>query len=92
MAKFSVAHKHGHKHDEVQRRVNALAVKLKQKFGITAHWATPTLVKWTMSGASGTIQCHPGAVIVDVDLGFMLSMMKPKIESGLRDELAQALA
>lgn len=92
MAKFTVEAPHAHTAEEVRRRVVAMAGALAKRYGISSTWATPTFATWSTSGGAGSIECQPGKVRIEVDLGPFLALMRPQIEQGLRDELRAALA
>jgi putative polyhydroxyalkanoate system protein len=91
MPKFSIEHGHALGADEVKLRLQTLSERLASKYGINATWKTPTEATFKATGASGAIRCHNDKVVVDVDLGFALSMMKGQLETRIKSELEKAL-
>src|SRR5438445_8166886 len=92
MAKVTIEHPHTLSHDEVKKRLDTLNGRLSSKYGIDATWKSDTQATFKGMGASGTIQCHPDKVVVNVQLSLLLSPVKSKVESRIRQELATALA
>jgi putative polyhydroxyalkanoate system protein len=92
MPKLTIEQTHSLAADEVRRRLDTLSERLSQKYGIDARWTSDTEASVKGSGASGTIQMQPGKVVVSVDLSFVLSPVKGKVETRIRDELLRALS
>lgn len=93
MPKLNIEHPHSLPLDEVKKRLQALAERLSGKYGIEASWISPTEanVKRT-PGVTGKITCNDTKVTVFLDLSFMLSPLKDKIDSRVRKELESCLA
>lgn len=92
MPKVTVEQTHALSQDEVKKRLDAMNERLSAKFGLDARWTSDTQATFKQTGASGSIHCAPGRVVVMVDLSFALTLMKSRIEIRIRDELGKALA
>ena len=92
MPKLTIEHAHGLEAPEVRKRLDALSARLSAKYGIDAHWKSDTEATFKRTGASGSIVCHPGKVVILVDLSFALTPMKGKVENRIKEELVKALA
>ena len=92
MPKINIEHPHKLPADDVRARLDKLNQQLSSKYGIEARWSSPTRASFSRTGASGSIQCDQGRVVVQVDLSFALTPLKGKVEDRIRDELAKALA
>jgi putative polyhydroxyalkanoate system protein len=92
MAKLSIEQTHKLPHEEVRKRLEDLAARLSEKYGIDARWTSEREATVKRTGVSGTIQCGEGKVTVTLDLSFALLPLKGKIDERIRKELATTLA
>jgi putative polyhydroxyalkanoate system protein len=92
MAKVSIDHAHTLSNEEAKKRLQALADKLASKYGVDARWTSETESQLKGTGFSGKITCGEGKVSIFLDLSFMLTPMKGKIEERIREELRNTLA
>lgn len=92
MPKFTVERTHTLSADDAKTRLQSLADKLSEKYGLKSSWKSATLAEVKGTGASGTITCEAGKVSVMIDLSFALSPLKSKIEDKVKRELESALA
>jgi putative polyhydroxyalkanoate system protein len=92
MAKLTIEQAHTLSLDDVKKRLQALADRLSQKYGIEARWVTDREAHVKRTGVSGKITCTESKVTVALDLSFVLSPVKDKIESRVRQELESTLA
>lgn len=92
MPKLTIERAHSLNVDEVKSRLQGLADKLAEKYGLKATWKSATLAEVKGTGATGTISCEPNKVSVQIDLSFALSPLKGKIEDKVKRELETALA
>jgi putative polyhydroxyalkanoate system protein len=92
MAKLNIEQAHALPIEEVKKRLQLLADRLAAKYGIEAKWTSEREAALKRTGVSGKIVCHPDKVTVALDLNFMLSPLKEKIENRVRSELQTALA
>ena len=92
MAKLKIEQNHELEPAEAKRRLTELQARLAQKYGIEGKWVSDSEAHIARTGAKGTIKNEPGRVTVELDLNFLLSPMKEKIENRVRQELVTALA
>lgn len=93
MPKLNIEHPHSLPLDEVKKRLQALADRLSTKYGIEATWISPTEANVKRSpGVTGKITCTDSKVTVFLDLSFVLSPLKEKIDNRVRKELEGCLA
>ena len=92
MPKLNIEQAHSLPLEEVRKRLQGLADKLSEKYGINAEWVSQTEAKVKRTGVTGSISCSDKKVSVLLDLSFMLAPMKEKIESRVRRELETCLA
>lgn len=92
MPKLNIEQAHSLPLDEVKKRLQALADRLSAKYGIESKWVSPTEAQVKRTGVTGKITCTDSNVTVFLDLSFVLSPMKDKVESRVRRELESCLA
>lgn len=92
MPKLNIEQSHTLPLDEAKKRLQALADRLAGKYGIEASWISPTEATVKRTGVTGKITCGTERVTVALDLSFMLSPLKDKVESRVRDELKSCLS
>jgi putative polyhydroxyalkanoate system protein len=92
MPKLNIEQAHSLPVDEVKKRLEALAERLAAKYGIAASWVSPTEAQVKRTGVSGKITCSDSKVSVFLDLAFVLSPLKDKVENRVRTELKNVLA
>jgi putative polyhydroxyalkanoate system protein len=92
MAKLSIEQAHALPLDEVKKRLQALADRLGEKYGIESRWVSDREANIKRIGAKGKISCTEALVTVSLDLSFALLPLKHKIEERIRRELAESLA
>ena len=73
-------------------RLQSLADRLSEKYGINAKWVSDREAEVKRTGVSGKITCHDAKVTVFLDLSFMLNPLKERIENRVRRELETCLA
>lgn len=91
MAKLSIEQSHALPLDEVKKRLQGLADRLSEKYGINARWTSDREADIKRTGVTGKITCTDAKVTVFLDLSFMLNPLKEKIENRVRTELKTAL-
>ena len=92
MPKLNIERAHQLGAEEARKRLDALATKLSEKYGLKSTWTTPTSADVKGTGASGKITCAADKVTVFIDLSFALTPLKGKIEEKVTKELEMALA
>ena len=92
MPKLNIERSHQLGAEEARKRVDALAAKLSEKYGLKSTWTTSTCADVKGTGATGKITCAADKVTVFIDLSFALTPLKGKIEEKVIKELETALA
>ena len=92
MAKLNIEQAHALPVDEVKKRLQGLADRLSEKYGISAKWTSEREADIKRTGVSGKITCTDSKVTVFLDLSFVLNPLKEKIENRVKTELQNALA
>jgi putative polyhydroxyalkanoate system protein len=92
MPKLNIEQAHSLPLDEVKKRLQSLADRLGTKYGIESSWVSEREATLKRTGVSGKITCQDSKVTVFIDLAFVLSPMKDKVESRVRQELQSCLA
>jgi putative polyhydroxyalkanoate system protein len=91
MPKLTIDHAHSLPIDEVKRRLEDLASRLAAKYSVDASWVTPTEAQVKRTGVSGKITITDAKVSVFLDLAFVLTPLKGKVEQRVKDELKKTL-
>jgi putative polyhydroxyalkanoate system protein len=91
MAKLNIEQTHALPIDEVKKRLESLATRLGEKYGINAKWVSDREAEVKRTGVSGKITCTESKVTVFLDLSFALTPLKGKIENRIRQELEASL-
>ena len=92
MAKLNIEQAHSLPVDEVKKRLQTLADRLSEKYGISAKWVSEREAEIKRTGVSGKFTCSDSLVTVFLDLSFMLNPLKEKIENRVKTELKSCLA
>ena len=83
MPSIDIHHDHSLPPAKARSAVEAVAIKLGEKFGLDYRWEGDIL-HFVRSGVDGHIQLLPGGLHVTAQLGFLLSAMKGPIEAQIR--------
>jgi putative polyhydroxyalkanoate system protein len=92
MAKLNIEQAHALPVDEVKKRLEALANRLSEKYGIAARWTSDREAEVKRTGVTGKITCSESKVTVFLDLSFVLNPLKERIENRVKSELQTCLA
>lgn len=92
MPKLQIEQSHSLPLEEVKKRLQDLADSLAAKYGIEANWVSETEANVKRTGVTGKILCTAEKVSVFLDLSFVLSPMRDKVESRVRQKLSECLA
>jgi putative polyhydroxyalkanoate system protein len=87
MPKLQITQSHSVTADEAKKRIQTLATELSDKYGLSSEWKSDTQAEVKRTGATGLISIEPNQVKVALDLSFVLSPMKDKIEGKIKEEL-----
>ena len=95
MATIDIARPHALTKEEAKKRAEELAKNMEEKLGIVWKWAGDAIEFKAESGAAkgaqGEVRVSDRDVRVQVDLPFMLKMMKGTIESKIQEKLKALL-
>jgi putative polyhydroxyalkanoate system protein len=75
---------------EARARVEHVAERMREKFGMDSRWDGDTL-RFSRSGVKGAIVVAADKVAVHAELGLMLSPLKGMVEDEIRRKLAEHL-
>ena len=75
-----------------RERAEAIAGKLKDKYGIGYAWQGSNALTFKGKGVTGRVELVPGSVAVSVDLALMLRPMKGKIAEAIEQQLEKKFA
>jgi putative polyhydroxyalkanoate system protein len=90
MANIHIKQRHNLTREEARKRVEEIARALKKEFDADYAWKGDAL-QFKRSGASGSIELSDESIELNIKLGMMLTPMKGKIESAIREKLNVAL-
>lgn len=91
MPKIDVSQSHSLTPAEAKARMEKVQAELTQKYGLAFTWEGDARLKVSGKGVKGTIDLSPTQVVVSLDLSLLLSPVKGKIESRLREQLSEQL-
>ena len=80
MALIAIAKKHALSHPKAKAAAEKIAVDLNKRFDLEYAWKGDD-IEFKRSGPHRRAPCRQGAVRLDCELGFMLSLLKPTIEA-----------
>lgn len=90
MSTIDIRHAHTLPDPQARTAMENVAAKLSERFGLESQWRGDVL-DFNGSGVGGAIELQPGAVRVTANLGFLLSTMKPMVESEIQRVLKEKL-
>ncbi len=95
MATIDISRNHALPLADAKKKAEELAAGMAIKLGIVWSWENDTIVFHAPSGmakgAKGTVDVSTSAVRVQVDLPFMLKMMKGTVEEKINEKLKTLL-
>ncbi|NMB73677.1 MAG: hypothetical protein GYA21_00950 [Myxococcales bacterium] len=91
MPKINMQKTHSLTTDQAREKVNQLAASLKDKYGLSGSWAG-NRYEFKRTGVTGFVKLEEKKVSVEVDLSFVLSPLKGKVEEAVRQKLDQEFA
>lgn len=92
MPKINYRHQHSLEQAEAQRRVEALVDEFSRKLMLKTRWEQGDRVSFSGRGVAGTVAMSPGQVVFDLDLNFLLSPFKSRIEQEIARAMQRALS
>lgn len=90
MSEVSIRRSHQLGLDELRSRVERIAAKLEDKFGVTCSWEGD-VARLRHAEFNGEVRLGESELCIDARLGFMLSMARGKVESELQRILDREL-
>ena len=85
MATMSIAKKHHLSHKEAKAAAQKVADDLKARFDLEYAWRGNS-IEFERPGLTGEMHVGRNEVRLDCELGFMLSLLKPKLETAIHQE------
>ena len=76
---------------EARARVEQVAARMREKFGLAGEWQGDTL-HISRPGVTGSIAVEPAAIQVQARLGMMLTPLKGVVEQEIRHKLDELFA
>ena len=90
MARIDIRRKHHLSISEARKAVTKLTKSIAKEFDLECGWEGNTMI-FSRSGVDGHIALEKGEVHVYADLGFVMGMMKPMIESEINRHLDEQI-
>jgi putative polyhydroxyalkanoate system protein len=95
MATIDVRRSHALSKDEAKRRAEDLAKSMQQKLDLDWRWEGDRIVfeapRGAAKGTKGTVDVTDQDVHVQIDLPFMMRVLKGTVESKVSEKLSQLL-
>jgi len=95
MSTIDVRRGHALPKEEAKKRAEDLASSMKEKFELEWHWDGDRIAfdapRGIAKGTKGSVEVGDKEVRVQIDLPFLLRMLKGKIESKVNEKLNQLL-
>jgi putative polyhydroxyalkanoate system protein len=95
MSTIDVRRAHALPREEARKRAEELASSMQQKFELEWKWEGDRIVfdapRGAAKGTKGSVEVGDTEVRVQIDLPFLLRMLKGTIESKVNDRLTQLL-
>jgi putative polyhydroxyalkanoate system protein len=95
MATIDVSRSHSLSKEEAKKRAESLAVSMQQKLELDWRWDGDRILfdasRGPAKGTKGSVDVSESAVRVQIDLPFLLRVMKGTVESRVNEKLAQLL-
>lgn len=73
---------------EAHAVVDQVAARMQEKLGVTGEWKGDTM-HFSRTGVSGTIAVQADVIVVNVQLGLMMSPFKGMVEQEIQRKLDQ---
>lgn len=91
MSRLSIVHPHHASVDQVRQQVEKLMTSLQSKYGASSQWEGDSTVRVKAPSITGSLSFDSTALHIDVQFGMLGNMLKPKIETEIRDYLNKHL-
>jgi putative polyhydroxyalkanoate system protein len=90
MAQLRIVHTTTLNCDEIREKVGEVMGAVERRFDLKGHWDGDKYV-FKRSGLDGVASIEDGKVSVTMELGFLLSALKGRIESEMKSKLSEKL-
>jgi putative polyhydroxyalkanoate system protein len=95
MSTIDVRRSHALPKDEAKKRAEDLAKSMQSRFDLDWHWEGDRILfeapRGAAKGTKGSVDVTDREVRVQIDLPFLLRMMKGSVESKVHEKLGQVL-
>ncbi len=95
MSTIDIRRSHTLSRDEARKRAEDLARTMEAKFDLIWHWEGDRIVfdapRGAAKGTKGSVEVGDTDVRVEIDLPFLLRMLKTTVESKVQEKLGQLL-
>jgi putative polyhydroxyalkanoate system protein len=95
MATIDISRSHTLSKDEARKRAEEFARTMQARFDLQWHWVDDRIVfdapRGAAKGTKGSVDVGDTAVRVQIDLPFLLRMLRGTVESKVHEKLAQLL-
>ena len=95
MSTIDIRRSHTLSRDEARKRAEDLARTMETKFDLNWRWDGDRIVfdapRGAAKGTKGSVQVGDSDVRVEIDLPFLLRMLKATVESKVQEKLGQLL-
>jgi len=85
MARIAIEKGHHLSHKKAKEAAEKVAVDLKKRFELDYRWKGDA-IEFERTGLAGTLRVGKDDVRLDAELGFMLSLIQPALESAVHKE------
>jgi putative polyhydroxyalkanoate system protein len=85
MARIAIEKGHHLSHKQAKEAAENVAVDLKKRFELDYRWKGDA-IEFSRPGLAGALRVGKDDVRLDCELGFMLSLLKPAIETEVHKE------
>ena len=92
MADISISKDHNVDTDILRGRLEELAEDLKIKYGIRYRWDQDTIVLDGTGIKSATLVMTESKIVIEITLGMMGKLLKPKIEQEINKKIGNVLS
>lgn len=86
MAIIELSQSHQLNPDDARKKVEEMAERFAIQYDLKTSW-TSNILTFEGNGVSGTIKAKPEEIQVLIELSMFVSLLKGKIEAGIREEL-----
>ena len=91
MSKIQITREYSLDKNNVRNEIQLLAEKLGSELSVEYSWQEDRLL-FNRSGVDGFIELGDGELLLEIKLGMLLTPLKGKIETTIRDYLEQHLS